>query len=325
MRKLDRPLVVILTLSLIVLPARRASAWINTGHKVVAFVAWEDLTPKTRDAITAALKQHPRYKEDLLEGVADDVTGADRDRAAFANAAIWPDTVKQMGNPMRVEFNHPGWHYTDIPFDLDNTPLPADATTGSGEPHDILTALPAEAAVLKDPAASPVDKAVAVCWLAHLVGDIHQPLHCASEFSHEFPRGDQGGNLEIVLRDPPYTDSRMNLHLVWDELPGDFASDALDRYEALGLRGDPRYSREALKDQLAVTDFAAWAKESYALAVKDAYLDGKLKSAVAQGRGQVARGLPPGYLANAEHVAMKQVTLGGYRLADLLNSILDPK
>jgi hypothetical protein len=36
-------------------------------------------------------------------------------------------------------------------------------------------------------------------------------------------------------------------------------------------------------------------------------------------------GLPPGYLANAEKVGMHQVTLAGYRLADQLNAIFDPK
>ncbi len=72
----------------------------------------------------------------------------------------------------------------------------------------------------------------------------------------------------------------------------------------------------------------AWAKESRQLAVDDAYLDGHLKAAVGAPGGRTTGavpGLPPGYLRQAEHVAMRQVTLAGYRLADLLNGVFDPK
>ena len=38
------------------------------------------------------------------------------------------------------------------------------------------------------------EKAIYLTWLMHLVGDIHQPLHCAAVFSEQFPNGDKGGN-----------------------------------------------------------------------------------------------------------------------------------
>jgi hypothetical protein len=79
----------------------------------------------------------------------------------------------------------------------------------------------------------------------------------------------------------------------------------------------------------------AWANESHQLAVEYAYLNGKLETASnsrgenrGRGRGFDADstpGVPPGYMENAEHIAMQQVTLAGYRLADLLNNIYDPK
>ena len=57
-------------------------------------------------------------------------------------------------------------------------------------------------------------KAVAYCWLMHLVGDIHQPLHFTALFSQDrFPQGDRGGN------DIPLTQGR-NLHALWDNLLG---------------------------------------------------------------------------------------------------------
>jgi hypothetical protein len=35
-------------------------------------------------------------------------------------------------------------------------------------------------------------RAVALAWLFHLVGDIHQPLHTTELFSVEYPNGDRG-------------------------------------------------------------------------------------------------------------------------------------
>jgi hypothetical protein len=308
--------------------SRSTFGWIGTGHKAVALVAWGDLTPKTKQAITAILKQHPRYKEDLLLDAPADETADEQARTAFATAATWPDLVRSLNNPMNATHNHPAWHYIDIPFTIDGQTANERPSEGAG-PHNIVEALAQNVRDLKDPTQSDADKAIAICWVEHLVGDIHQPLHAASLFSPQFPNGDQGGNAEVALRDPPYPDSAAKLHLIWDSLPGDFQSEDLVRYEADGLRSDPRYSREKMKDLLPITDFMAWANESHQLAVEDVYLNGTLKTGLApRGRrgGPTTApipGLPPGYVEKAEHVAMHQVTLAGYRLADLLNGIYD--
>jgi hypothetical protein len=160
----------------------------------------------------------------------------------------------------------------------------------------------------------------------HLCGDIHQPLHACELFSPEFPGGDQGGNAFIVLKTPPYPDSRSKLHLIWDSLPGDFEDRDIEGYIAEGLRMDPRFSRDNLKQMLAVTDFMAWANESHDLAVKYAYLDGKLKGANSQmdsDPDRPAPGLPRGYMENAEEIGNQRLILAGYRTADLLNSIFN--
>src|SRR6202021_3878931 len=103
-------------------------------------------------------------------------------------------------------------------------------------PQNIVEALTKNVADLKDPKVSASDKAVALCWILHLCGDIHQPLHATELFSPQFPTGDQGGNQFIILRDPPYADSRANLHFVWDSLPGDYQSRDIEHYIAGGLR-----------------------------------------------------------------------------------------
>jgi hypothetical protein len=231
---------------------------------------------------------------------------------------------------MHFVANHPAWHYIDIPYVIGNQPVPvAKPTTNPQEPQNVIEALVKNTADLKNPATDAQAKAIALCWILHLCGDIHQPLHACSLYSPQFPEGDQGGNAIVVLRDPPYVNSQNKLHYIWDAMPGEYKSLDWDGYVALGLRSDPRFSRDRLKDFLAVKDFAAWANESHQLAIEHAYLGGTLKGlTAAQLKADptaVAPGVPKGYIEQAEQVVNQRIVLAGYRTADLLNSIYDAK
>jgi hypothetical protein len=320
-----------------------ARAWIDTGHKIVAQIAWDELAPQTKTKVLALLRAHPRYEKDLVEdpsattapAAADDSDVMVEplpdaaDRHVFSTAATWPDIVRSQANPMHAAYHHPTWHYIDIPVVVGNVPVPSDKNNDGPPPHNIVEALQKSIADATDSKLSDGERAVALCWVEHLVGDIHQPLHAAMLVSEQFPDGDQGGNAITILRDPPYPDSRMNLHLFWDELPGQFKSEDLDRYEADGIRNDPRFSRQRFSKELRVNDIMTWAKQSQALAARYAYLNGNLKAAVTKEVRSNPRdeipGLPPGYVAQAERIAMRQVALAGHRLADVLNTMFGAK
>jgi hypothetical protein len=55
-------------------------------------------------------------------------------------------------------------------------------------------------------------KSYALRLLIHYLGDIHQPLHCATHLSRKLPGGDHGGTLFPI----PYHYSSDTLHAVWD-------------------------------------------------------------------------------------------------------------
>ncbi|MDB5333236.1 MAG: hypothetical protein JWP03_4387 [Phycisphaerales bacterium] len=305
-----------------------AMAWIDTGHKIVALATWDELTPASKAKITEIIKQHPRYKEDLLSGLPEGASDDEAVRYAFATAATWPDMVRSQGHPMHNVANHPLWHYIDIPYILEGQPTPTTRPSTNPGPQNIVEALGKSADDLKSATVPVPDKAVALCWVLHLGGDIHQPLHGCTLYSPQFPEGDKGGNGFIVLRDPPYPDSKRNLHFIWDEMLGDYKSEAMCRYVAAGLRADPQLSRERLKDALEVKDPAKWAQESHELAVEHVYLKGKLQGTSTQelkaDPTTVVPGLPRGYIKDAEQVATRRAALAAYRTADLLNSIFDP-
>src|SRR4029450_9430508 len=67
------------------------------------------------------------------------------------------------------------------------------------EPVTILTALAENESLVKNGSGDLERRAIALAWLFHLLGDIHQPLHTAQLFTTDYPNGDRGGN-EICIR-----------------------------------------------------------------------------------------------------------------------------
>jgi S1/P1 Nuclease len=98
---------------------------------------------------------------------------------------------------MRDKQHHRGpWHYINWPFKPEGQP--ATVQVMDPEPVNILTALAENEGVVKKEGDAE-RRAIALAWLFHLVGDIHQPLHTAQLFSVEYPQGGRGGN-EICIR-----------------------------------------------------------------------------------------------------------------------------
>jgi hypothetical protein len=109
----------------------------------------------------------------------DDPTGQ-----TLVSVSAWADTVRK--TPMPETYN---WHFVDIPVDADPPKYVAARDCKPAAGGDcIVAALEREVAVLKDPHAAPRTRAEALKFLTHLVGDLHQPLHCAER------DGDAGGN-----------------------------------------------------------------------------------------------------------------------------------
>jgi hypothetical protein len=138
----------------------------------------------------------------------------------------------------------------------------------------VISALEENARIAGDSAARNDARAIALCWVLHLAGDLHQPLHCTSLVSSRFPPpgGDQGGNrLAVRLQKHPEP-----LHAYWDRLLG-----TNKHYHAIDLAAT-KIARDAeadgdLQSQLhAHTTIESWAEEGRQAAATFAYLDGRL-------------------------------------------------
>src|SRR5262249_10950841 len=166
-----------------------AMAWGADGHRAVAGIAIKLLPP---DKAQAA--------ENLL-------SNSDVDRG-FVDAASYADEVIR-------ERDHRGvfspWHFVD---------WPADAATYSDsfcDPDCITNELPKQIAVMRTSTDTEA-KALAMSWVIHLMGDLHQPMHVTD-------RGDRGGNEFNVTyhgrttcreSNSSGTQAKVELHSAWD-------------------------------------------------------------------------------------------------------------
>jgi nuclease S1 len=150
-----------------------AFAWGKTGHRVVAAIADTQLSGLARAQIAQILGPGQ----------------------SLADVANWPDEMRSDPAPFWQKTATP-WHYvTDNGIIYDHAPSEGDA----------IEALAHFRKILQDPKASLADKQLALRFVIHLVGDLHQPLHVGKCC-------DRGANDVKVT----WFGKATNLHAVWD-------------------------------------------------------------------------------------------------------------
>ncbi len=95
----------------------------------------------------------------------------------------------------------------------DPSELPDSAISETLELH-VVQAIELNRKILSSTTEPASEKAKAICWLTHLVTDIHQPCHAGSLYIEGlFPKGDRGAN-------SIKTKQSRNRHALWDQLLG---------------------------------------------------------------------------------------------------------
>ena len=188
-----------------------ALAWLDNGHMAISQFAWQKLTEQERRLSTEILKQHPHYDEFLK---AERPAEVPEDEWVFLRASVWPDFVR---NTHAEQYNKPTWHYINMAY----VPGYSKVTPPARSPRssNVVTQIDWAAGQVRgnDPAVTPI----ALCWLLHLIGDIHQPNHAITLYNEAFPDGDRGGNLALIRIE---NGDAIKIHLYWDGLLGQFAS-----------------------------------------------------------------------------------------------------
>ena len=318
-------------IAVLLLLAGPLPAWNAAGHRIVALVAWSQITPARRAELIELLEQHPRFEEDFLEAMPPEVRWSwdpeVRGRWLISQACVWPDLARS-----QPDYHHGPWHYVNHPLFLDAQDEARFEARGGVEanlateraPDDDREAWNAHQAldwsleVLGDESAKASDRALALCWYLHVASDLHQPCHTTALFtSGVFPYGDRGGNLVLI-------EGRGNLHGLWDGLLGYDASLSSVEHQVQEYLGDAALVAAA-RVAAATTDHRVWATEGRDAARRHAY-DATILDAVRLAERSGAErpavvSLPATYLANGAVVARRRAATAAFRIAGELAQV----
>lgn len=283
--------------------AEPAFAWGNQGHMATGLIAYDRLIlrdPPAVAAIEALIEQHPDYAR--FESALAGLEGPERGRRLFALIARWPDDVRA------TSYNHEHWHHqlrVVVGWSLFRGPRFGSADRAFR--HNL--------AIVRDPGADPGERAIALCWLFHIVGDMHQPLHAGQRQDRRFPLSDFAGTKGWVRRQAGAAPE--SFHHFWDT-SADVSGDELAGADAIAAaaEADPRPVPPPSDDWLA--DYRSWVKESEQAAADSAY-PGAMAAETAS--PEKAGLLPPEYVANAHALGDRRIGEAGERLAYLLAAL----
>jgi hypothetical protein len=273
---------------------RQAFAWGDEGHQVVGLIAQSLLETDVRKRINA-----------LLAADTDDLTAHD-----IASAATWADKFRDANfEGSRAKTRQ--WHFTDIEItapDLhkacfNHPALPPGTVASNGPAADcVVDKIDQFAAELADPKTDPEEQVVALKFLLHFVGDLHQPLHSSDD-------SDRGGNGKKVSANG-FKDG--NLHHYWDSefinlLETNAKSIASDLIGHISKEQERKWQSSSPAD---------WAVETFGVAKADAY--GRLP----EPSGRNTYQLTDDYVTTATDDVAQQLSKAGVRLALILNNAL---
>lgn len=310
------------SLMIVLLGASPALAWHDVGHRATASIAFDAMTSEQNETIVAVLRAHPRFEEDFManmpESVASESNGI-QNRWLLGQASIWPDLIQTLDDDIRREYNRSRWHYINMIVYLTKED---EAAFGGKFDHNMATAfepplrqnlniiqaLRGNLVVWRSNAATDAEKAMALCWILHLTGDLHQPLHNVALFSKSyFPTGDRGGNsIEVV-----WDDGTRNLHAVWDGLPTDMESLEPSARTLLTIETDTI-------DDAAIDEWLGHHAGLARLFVYPADVKEQLLERLTNNETPLID-VSREYLIRGRSIARRQVNLAGHRIAGLLD------
>lgn len=314
------------------------NAWNETGHQLVARIAWEQMNETARAKAIALLQGGPQ-RGCLVELEPTAGSPQDRARGFFVVASTWPDIVRPRDRPAKAgrpafvdtreckKFHRQPWHF--INFFWKGT----SGATGANRPRD-LTAQELKRIQISDVNAvmllslfepfvacdkphcgtSTADRATTLAWILHLVGDIHQPLHTSARVTGTPPKGDQGGNLCKLSKA-----SKSSLHSFWDgiidlklpQTPNESDPAYIERVAQSIMQEHPRAE---VSSRLRPFNFEAWSREGLETTKSAVYPVGLRCGPTATPSDD--------YRNSAFTVSKRAIALAGYRLAELLNQML---
>ena len=272
--------------------ASPAHAYWEYGHQTIARIAMKNVTARTARRVDALLAR---------SALLDTPTCPAR---TPVQASTWADCVKPLkdaGGTSRFGYAY-GWHFQDVEI---CEPFEASLAAACKDGNCVSVQIDRDVATLKDRHAPERERVLALVFLLHFVGDLHQPLHAGEKH-------DKGGN-DVAASYGGYAPGRFNLHSIWD---GPLAERAITSGPDM-VRRYPVAERR----RVAAGSVADWSRESWQVARDSVY-------ASIEPGGDACAPTPAKATLDAAMidrlvpVARLEVERGGLRLAKLLDAAL---
>jgi hypothetical protein len=275
---------------LAVVPVNQGWTWGQEGHSIVAEIAQRRLSD------TAA-----REVDRLLGSELKLPKGS---RFSLSSIASWADDYRSDQGPKgHIETYH--WHFVDIPFDRDAYNATRDCAADPVKGDCVINALARLVPALSDCSKKDSERAMALKFVVHFLGDLHQPLHATTRINPDTAADDLGANLIQVT----FFGQPSNLHKVWDsDLILHKVYDWGEYVRLLEINWLPGKDIAALQ----AGDTVSWGDDAHKIAQLVAYE------------------FPPDHALGQEYydaaipMVDQQLALGGLRLARVLNEAFQP-
>ena len=296
-------------------PAISASAWDDVGHKITAYIAWQQMTPEVRERvikILAAASEDSQLATFYLPyGSRSDEA---KKREFFMIAATWADIIRDRNFDNRYKkYHHSNWHYSDTFWtEKDGRVEILKAPEEGGLALEkIIEFMKLESSDARDS-----EKALGIAWLEHLIGDLHQPLHASARITATEPKGDQGANLFLLTPVGTPRDKQENLHWFWDSIvvrnkPNDKDECDADFVDPIARSIMKKYSFQEMESRLALGDPERWKRESFEIASTRLFPADLKRNEMPSSE----------YKKAAMKIAEERLALAGYRMGALFNQI----
>ena len=291
------------------------AAWDDAGHKAIAYIAWEQMTPATREKVFDILMNAPEDSDLSVFYLQDSRSEAVKRREFFMIAATWADIIRDKKFKNRFDkYHHSNWHYSDTFWTMNNGTIKL-LPKPDGDGGLAMEKIAEFVQLLKNGTAPDTDQSIAIAWIEHLVGDIHQPLHNSARVTELEPKGDQGGNTFLLTpKDTPREKSE-NLHWFWDSIlnrniPRNDVCDS-DYVVPIAETIMKKFPLAEMQTRLEPDKLEQWHEESFKVATKEVFPTDLIRYETPTAK----------YRRNALRVSEEQMALAGYRLGALFNEL----
>jgi hypothetical protein len=257
-------------------------AWNAVGHMVIANIAYNNLNSTAKSKVDSLVSSFNKEYPDVQD---------------FSQMADWPDALHEQ---KAEAFSR--WHYIDYPVSSDGSKTESNIATDNA-----VWAIGVLKPVVGNDKGNAYERARSLAFLAHVVGDLHQPLHTVSNYTHTHPNGDKGGNSYSLS----YNHTNMSAHRLWDEGVGIFDGGTSEsQIQQVSQTLMTLYPKTSFGNQASDANVTNWTNEGIKNATNYVYDTPENKPVSNE------------YINAGQKVAGQEAALAGYRLAAMLNALL---